>query len=81
MISQGNYYTIGCLLDYPYFKKHKMISIDLSKQKAVDADPKAIQQSSFTGNVNQSGGTTIFFTIGETKEALLNFSQGTVRML
>ena len=42
-ISQGNYYTTGCLLDYPYFKEHyKMISTDLSKQKALDTDPKAI---------------------------------------
>ena len=35
--------TTGCLLDYPYFKKHKLIAIDLSKQQAFDADPKAIQ--------------------------------------
>ena len=35
--------TTDCLLDYPYFKKHKLIAIDLSKQQALDADPKAIQ--------------------------------------
>ena len=40
---QGDDYTTGCLLDYPYFKKYKLIAIDLSKQK-LDADPKAIQQ-------------------------------------
>ena len=29
---QGDYYTVGCLLDYPYFKKcYKLIAIDLSK--------------------------------------------------
>ena len=37
---QGNDYTIGCLLDFPYFKDtYKMIAIDLSKQQALDADP------------------------------------------
>ena len=31
---QGNDYTTGCLLDYPYFKKYyKLIAIDLSKQQ------------------------------------------------
>ena len=42
---QGDDYTTGCLLDYSYFKDHyKMIAIDLSKQQALDADPRAIQQ-------------------------------------
>ena len=42
---QGNYYTSGCLLDYPYFKdSYKMIAIDLSKQLALDTDLRAIQQ-------------------------------------
>ena len=40
---QGDDYTTGCLLDYNYFNKHyKMIAIDLSKQKALDDDPKAM---------------------------------------
>ena len=43
---QGDDYTTGCLLDYPYFKEHyKMIAIDLSKQEALDADLKAIQHN------------------------------------
>ena len=38
-------YTNGCLLDYPYFKdSYKLIAVDLSKQQALDADPRAIQQ-------------------------------------
>ena len=42
-IGQGDDYTTGCLLDYIYFKKYyKMIAIDLSKQQALDADPKAL---------------------------------------
>ena len=41
---KGDDYTTGCLLDYIYFKNHyKMIAVDLSKQKALDADPNAIQ--------------------------------------
>ena len=42
---QGDHYTTGCLLGYNYFKNfYIMIAIDLSKQKELDADPKAIQQ-------------------------------------
>ena len=48
-IGQGDDYTTGCLLDYTYFKKYyKMIAVDLSKQQALDADPKATQQINFT---------------------------------
>ena len=48
---QGDDYTTGCLLDSTYFKKYyKMIAIDLSKQQALDAGPKAIQQINFTAN-------------------------------
>ena len=44
-IGQEDDYTTGRLLDYAYFKKYyKMIGIDLSKQQALDANPKAIQQ-------------------------------------
>ena len=42
-IGQGDDYTTGCLVDYTYFKKYKMIAIDLGKQQALDADPRAIQ--------------------------------------
>ena len=43
-IDQGYDYTTECLLGYNYFKKYyKMIAIDLSKQPALDAYPKAIQ--------------------------------------
>ena len=55
-----------------------MIAIDLSKQQSLDADPKAIQQINFTGNLDQAGQTTTFFIIEEAKENILNFSQGTV---
>ena len=47
---QGDDYTRGCLLDYQYFKDHyQLLAIDLSKQKGLDADPRAIQQIEFYG--------------------------------
>ena len=68
-IGQGDDYTAGYLLDYNYFKKYyKMIAIDLSKQQALDADPKAIQQINFTGNLQQQA--TLFFIIEDVKDTL-----------
>ena len=79
---QGDDYTSGCLLDYNYFKSYyKMIAINLSKQKALDADPKVIQQINFTGNIDRGGQTTMYFIIEETKETILDFLQGTVGVL
>ena len=40
---KGDNYTTGCLLDYQYFNDHyQLIAVDLSKQKELDADPRAI---------------------------------------
>ena len=66
---QGDDYTTGCLLDYLYFKdNYKMIAIDLDKQQALDADPRAIQQTNFTANLSREEGTTMFFIIKKAKE-------------
>ena len=74
---QGDDFTTGCLLDYSYFKENsKMIAIDLSKQQALDADPRAIQQINFTANLDRVGNTTMFFIIEQVKETGLDFSQG-----
>ena len=79
---QGDDYTTGCLLDYPYFKDHyKLIGIDLSKQEALDPDPRAVQEINFTANLDRAGNTTMFFIIEEAKETILDFSQGTVKVL
>ena len=76
---QGDDYTSGCLLDSSYFKDHyKMIAIDLSKQQALDADPRAIQQISFTANLDKDGNTAMFFIVEKAKETVLDFSQGTL---
>ena len=48
MIGKGDHYTTGSLLDYNYFDKHyKLVAVDLSKQKELDTDPRAIQQIEF----------------------------------
>ena len=80
--SQGDDSATGCLLDYSYFKDHyKMIAIDLSKQQALDADPRAIQQINFTANLDRLGNTTMSFIIEKAKETVLDFSQGSVKVL
>ena len=79
---QGDDYTSGCLLDYPYFKDtYTMIAVDLSKQQALDADPRTIQQIHFTSNLDRAGNTRVYLILEEAKETILDFSQGTVKVL
>ena len=79
---QGDDYTTGYLLDYSYFADtYKMIVVDLSKQQALDADPRAIQQINFTANLDRAGNTRVYFILEEAKEIILDFSQGTVKVL
>ena len=71
---QGDGYTTGCLLDYPYFKRsYKMIAVDLSKQQELDADPRANQQINFTANLDRAGNTRIYFILEEAKEVFQTF--------
>ena len=71
-----------CSLDYPYFKNYqKMITIDLHIQQALHADLKAIQQINFTANLDRGGNKTMFFFIEEAKKTILDFLQGTVKVL
>ena len=79
---QGDDYTTGYLLDYSYFMDtYKMIAVDLSKQQALDADPKVIQQINFTANLDRAASTRFYFILEEAKETILDFSQGTVKVL
>ena len=79
---QGDDYTTGCLLDYPYFANtYKMIAVHLSKQQALDADPRAIQPINFTANLDRAGNKRVYFILEEAKETILDFSQGTVKVL
>ena len=68
-------YATGCLLDYSYSKEnYKMIALDLRKQQALDADPRAIQQITFTVNLDRTGNSTMFFIIEQAKETVLDVS-------
>ena len=58
-----------------------MIAVDLSKQQALDADPRVIKQINFTGNLERGGNTRIYFILEEAKETISNFAQGTVKVL
>ena len=57
-----------------------MIPIELSKQKALNADSRAIQQINFTANLDRAGNATMVFFIEEAKETVLDFSQKTVKV-
>ena len=64
---KGDDYATSCLLDYTYFKKfYKMIAVDLRKQKA----PEAIQQSSFTANLDRTANTRFYFILEDAKETV-----------
>ena len=79
---QGDDYTTGCLLNYSYFKDpYKLIAIDSSKQQDLDANPRAIQQINFMENLDRAENRTMLFIIEEAKETVLDFSQGTVKVL
>ena len=60
---------------------YKMITIGLSKKQALDADPKEIQQINFTLSLDRAGNTRIYFILKVAKEAILDFLQGTVKVL
>ena len=79
---QGDDYTTAFLLDYSYFADtYKVIVVDLSKQQALDADPRAIQQINCTANLDRAGNTRVYFILEEAKETILDFSLGTIKVL
>ena len=79
MIGKGEDYTTGSLLDFNYFKKHyKLVAVDLSKQKELDADPRAIQQIEFKYMLGTS--STIYWVLEKSKETILVFYKGTVKV-
>ena len=78
---QGDDYTTGCLLDFTYFEKnYRLIAIDLSKQKALDADPKAIQQIIFNGQAPNNK-IRIYYILEQSEETILEFAKGTTKVL
>ena len=79
-IRKDDDYTTGCLLDFAYFEKnYKIIAADLSKQKALHADSRAIQQIIFTGHTNAQ--IRVSYILEESKETILEFSKGTTKVL
>ena len=58
-----------------------MIAVDLSKQQALAADPKAMQQINFIANLNRVGNTRFYFILDEAKETVFEFSHRTVKDL
>ena len=81
---QGDDYKTDSFLDYAYFKdNYKLIAVDLSKQKTLDADPRTIQQIVFLGVVGGNDNKTIsLYTILEqSKETILEFYKETAKVL
>ena len=79
MIGKGEDYTTGSLLDYDYFKKnYKLVAVYLSKQKELDADPRAIQQIECKCMLGTN--STIYWVLEKTKETILEFYKGTVKV-
>ena len=65
-------------------KKNRLIAADLSKQKALDADPRVIQQIIFTGKIKAAVANTrviIYYILEKSKETMLDFSRGTTKVL
>ena len=80
----GDDYTTECLLDYAYFKdNYKLIAVHLREQKALDADPRAIQQIVFQGVAGGENNAKIrLYTIpSQSKETMLEFSKGTAKVV
>ena len=79
IIGKGEDYTTGSLLDYNYFKKHyKLVAVDLSKEKELDADPRAIQQIEFKYMLAIN--STIYWILEKSKETILEFYKRTVKV-
>ena len=79
MIGKGEDYTTGSLLDFNYFLKHyKLVAVDLSKQKELDADPRAIQQIEFKYMLGTN--STIYWVLEKSKETILELYKGTVKV-
>ena len=67
-------------IGFAYFlKNYRLIAADLSKQKALDADARAIQQIIFTGNAN--AGAMFYSILEQSKETALQFSKGRTKVL
>ena len=79
MIGKGEDYTTGSLLDYNYFDKHyKLVAVDLSKQKELEADPRGAQQIEFKYMLGTN--STTYWVLEKSKETILEFYKGTIKV-
>ena len=77
---QGDDYITGCSLDYQYLKDHyNLIAIHLTKQKELDADSRAIQQTEFYGMLKTN--SQVCTVLEKSKETMLEFYKGTAKVL
>ena len=78
---KGDNYATGCLLDYDYLKKknYQLIAVDLSKQRQLDADPRAIQQIDFIEMLKTR--SKVFTILEKSKETILEFHKGTEKVI
>ena len=60
-------------------KNTDLIAADLSKQKALDADSRVIQQIVCTGRAN--AGVMIYCILEQSKETILQFFKSTAKVL
>ena len=77
-ISRNNEYTTGNLLDYDYFKKYKLIAIDLSKQ-VLQENEDLIQQINFIGRLTEAA--NVFIIIEKKENTILEFSQNLANVI
>ena len=79
MIGKGKDNTTGYFFDFNYFDKHyKLVAVDLSKQKELDADPRVIQQTEFKYMLGTN--STIYWVLEKSKETILEFYKGTIKV-
>ena len=73
------------MLDFAYFEKnYRLIEADLSKQKALDADLRAIQKIIFTGKIKAAADNTrviIYYILEQSKEIILEFAKTATKVL
>ena len=80
LTGEGDDYATGCLLDFTYFEKnYRLIAADLSKQKPLDADSRAIQQIILTGKTHNQ--IRAYYILEKSKETILEFAKGTTKVL
>ena len=81
-LGKSDDYTVGCLLDYHYFKdNYKLVCCNLSMQSILDSDPRALQQTEFIFRLDYNVNAQILTVLEKEKKTVLEFIKGTVKVL